>query len=315
MPSRSPGTESLGAVGAKSGCFPERSGCVAADGDGRGDNRADRLLRVRDHARHDAADDHPVHRPHRRRLLQHHQGPGTPGDSLRAAQRRRRDHGAEGQGDAAADEAGRGRPAQGRRRRLRDFRQIRRAGHHELRPEHQSSARAGRRTLPHHPRHRPHPGSASPSGAARTAAVFARNAGTLGLDRGTGARQPRRSADPRHPPRGRFRRQRAEAAAGVDRRRSRPVAGRRRQHRSRKRGRRRAPHRLREADAQRGRGDRLLGGRPGPRPRPAHRRFRLQQGHPDLGQVRSGRAGAALHPDPRGILCDRRQQRSGHGQQ
>ena len=60
--------------------------------------------------------------------------------------------------------------------------------------------------------------------------------------------------------------------------------------------------RLREADAQRGRGDRLLGGRPGPRPRPAHRRLRLQQGHPDLGQVRSRGPRAALQPDPRGIL-------------
>ena len=61
-----------------------------------------------------------------------------------------------------------------------------------------------------------------------------------------------------------------------------------------------APHRLREAHAQRGRGDRLLGGRPGSRPRPAHRRLRLQQDHPDLGQVRSRRPRAALQPDPRG---------------
>ena len=51
-----------------------------------------------------------------------------------------------------------------------------------------------------------------------------------------------------------------------------------------------------------GRGDRLLGGRPGPRPRPALRRLRLQQDHPDLGQVRSRRPGAALEPDPRRIL-------------
>ena len=84
---------------------------------------------------------------------------------------------------------------------------------------------------------------------------------------------------------------------------------------SRHRRRRRAPHRLREADAQRGRGDRVLGGRPGPRPRPAHRRLRLQQGHPDLGQVRSRRPRAALQPDPRGIRGYRRQQRPGHGQQ
>ena len=48
--------------------------------------------------------------------------------------------------------------------------------------------------------------------------------------------------------------------------------------------------------------DRLLGGRPGPRPRAAHRRFRLQPRHPDLRQVRSGRPRAALEPDPRGIL-------------
>ena len=38
---------------------------------------------------------------------------------------------------AAAHDAGRERPAQGRRRRLRDFRQIGRARHHELRAEHQ----------------------------------------------------------------------------------------------------------------------------------------------------------------------------------
>ena len=71
--------------------------------------------------------------------------------------------------------------------------------------------------------------------------------------------------------------------------------------RCRQRHRRRAPHRLREADARPGRGDRLVGGRRGPRPRPALRRLRLQQDHPDLGQVRSRRPGAALEPDPRGI--------------
>ena len=146
--------------------------------------------------------------------------------------------------------------------------------------------------------------------------LFSREiAGAVGFHRGPGARQPRTPADPRHPPRGRFRRQRPEAAAGVDRRRGRPAARRRRQQRSRGRERRRAPHRLREADAQRGRGDRLLGGRPGPRPRPAHRRFRLQQGHPDLGQVRSRRPRAALQPVPRGILGHRRRRRPGHGQQ
>ena len=83
----------------------------------------------------------------------------------------------------------------------------------------------------------------------------------------------------------------------------------------RQRRRRRAPRRLREADAQAGRGDRLVGGRRRPRPRPALGRLRLQQDHPDLGQVRSRRPGAALEPDPRGIQRHRRQQRPGHRQQ
>jgi flagellar M-ring protein FliF len=51
----------------------------------------------------------------------------------------------------AAHEARRRRPAQGRRRRLRDLRQVRRARRHQLRAEHQSSARARRRARPHHP--------------------------------------------------------------------------------------------------------------------------------------------------------------------
>src|ERR1700709_1694457 len=58
--------------------------------------------------------------------------------------------------------------AEGRRGRLRDFRQVRRARHHQLRAEHQPSARAGRRTGPHHPCDRPRPGRACASGAART---------------------------------------------------------------------------------------------------------------------------------------------------
>ena len=85
--------------------------------------------------------------------------------------------------------------------------------------------------------------------------------------------------------------------------------------RSESSGRRRAPHRLREADAQAGRGHRLLRGRPRPRPRPALRRFRLQQDHPDLGQVRSGRPRAALEPDPRRAEPTAEQQRPGHRQQ
>ena len=84
---------------------------------------------------------------------------------------------------------------------------------------------------------------------------------------------------------------------------------------SRQRRRRRAPRRLREADAQPGRGDRLVGGRRRPRPGPALGRLRLQQDHPDLGQVRSRRPGAALEPDPGRIQRDRRQQRPGHRQQ
>ena len=46
----------------------------------------------------------------------------------------------------------------------------------------------------------------------------------------------------------------------------------------------------------------ILGGRSRPRPRPAHRRFRLQPRHPDLGAVRSRGPRHALEPDPRGIL-------------
>ena len=76
---------------------------------------------------------------------------------------------------------------------------------------------------------------------------------------------------------------------------------------SRQRHRRRAPRRLREADAQPGRGDRVVGGRRRPRPRPALGRFRLQQDHPDLRQVRSRGPGAALEPDPGRIQHDRRQ--------
>ena len=84
-------------------------------------------------------------------LRLHHQGARAPGHPLRAAQRWRDRPGAEGQGDAPAHEARRRRPAQGRRRRLRDLRQVGRARRHQLRAEHQSSARAGRRTRPHHP--------------------------------------------------------------------------------------------------------------------------------------------------------------------
>ena len=63
--------------------------------------------------------------------------------------------------------------------------------------------------------------------------------------------------------------------------------------------RRRAQGRLRAPPARAGRIDRHLGGRPGPRPRAAHRRFRFQPHHPDLGQVRSRKPRGALEPDPR----------------
>ena len=63
-------------------------------------------------------------------------------------------------------------------------------------------------------------------GIARAAAVFTRDARAIGLDRCAGARLARTAADQGYPPRGRFRRQRPEAAAGIDRRRSRPIARR-----------------------------------------------------------------------------------------
>ena len=125
------------------------------------------------------------------------------------------------------------------------------------------------------------------------------------------------AAGARHPPSRRHRGQRTEAASGF--RSSTKPAGcsptapptRRRPGR-----RRRTPQRLRAAPARAGRGDRHLGGRPGPRPRAAHRRFRLQPHHPDLRQIRSGGPRGALEPDPRGIArpppTDRR---PGHGRQ
>ena len=78
----------------------------------------------------------------------------------------------------------------------------------------------------------------------------------------------------------------------------------------RRRRRRRAQGRLREAPAQAGRSHRVLGGRPRPRARADHRRFRPQPHHPDLGQIRSRRPRGALEPDPRGAVRDRRRQRA-----
>ena len=64
--------------------------------------------------------------------------------------------------------------------------------------------------------------------------------------------------------------------------------------------RRRAPGRLRAAPARADRDRSSPRWSARPRPRPAHRRFRLQPRHPDLGQVRSRRPRGALEPDPRG---------------
>ncbi len=201
-------------------------------------------------------------------------------------------------------------------RRLRGVRQVGRARHHLLRPEHQSPPRAGRRARPHHPRHRPHPGRPRPPRAARAPAVRARGAGAVGLDRGPGPRLAGSPADPRHPPPRRLRRQRAEAAAGLDRRRGRPAARRRRRRpiRSRRLGdERRTAFEKRMRKQVEDIVSSVVGA--GPRPRPALRRFRLQQDHPDLGQVRSRGPRAALEPDPRRAEHDRRQQRPGHRQQ
>ena len=84
-----------------------------------------------------------------------------------------------------------------------------------------------------------------------------------------------------------------------------------------RRRRRRAQDRLRKSPAQPGRDHRLLGGRPRPCARAAHRRFRFQPHHPDLRQIRSRRPRGALEPDPRGAVVERRHQgqRRGVGRQ
>ncbi len=133
---------------------------------------------------------------------------------------------------AAAHEARRRRPAERRRRRLRDFRQVGRARRHHLHPEHQSPARAGRRTGAHHPQPRPRAVRARPSRAARPAAVLARQDRAVGLDRAQGARHAGAAAGPRHPPSRRHRRQRPQAGARLGGRRNRPPARRRRRGRT-----------------------------------------------------------------------------------
>ena len=210
------------------------------------------------------------------------------------------------------------RPAQGRRRRLRDFRQVGGARHHELRAEHQQCARARGRARPHHPLARSRPGRPRASGDARPAAVLARQGRCHRVHRAQGARHAGAASGPRHPPPRRRRRQRAAAGAGIGRRRARPAPGRRRRQRSERRRRlyRRAAGRVREAPAQPGRGDRLVGRRPEPCPRPGRRRFRFQPRHPDLGQIRPRGPRRPLQPDARGNLGDqRRQGEPGHGRQ
>ena len=285
--------------------------------DGRGHPRADGVFRLPDRARHRAADVAAVHRPLGRRLLGDHQGPRAAGHPLRHQERRRHRAGAEGADPAPAHEARRGRPAQGRRRRLRDLRQVGRARRHQLRAEHQSSARAGGRAVAHHPRHRPRAAGPRPPRAAGTPAVLARKGRALGLDRAQGARHAGSAAGARHPPSHRQRGQRTEAAAGVGGGRDRPAAGRRQRRRfRRRRHRRRTQAHLRAPHARAGRIDRHLGGRPGPRPRAAHRRIRFQPHHPDLGQVRSRRPRGALEPDPRRDHGERRSHRRiGFGRQ
>ena len=238
------------------------------------------------------------------------EGARPPGRALRAARRRQRRHGAEGPRRPAAHGVRRKRPAQGRRRRLRDFRQVGGARHHELRAEHQQCARARRRARPHHPLARSRPGRPRAPGDARPSAVLARQGRCHRLDRAQGPRHAGAASGPRHPPPRRRRRQRAAAGAHVDRRRARPAARRRRQQRSewQRRQYRRAAGRVREAPAQPGRGDRLLGRRPEPCPRPGRRRFRFQPGHPNLRQIRSRGPRRPLEPDAGGNLGDQRRQ-------
>jgi hypothetical protein len=57
---------------------------------------------------------------------------------------------------------------------LRDFRQDRCAWRYDFRSEHQPSARAGRRTRPHHPEHRTGAGCARSPGPSGTATFLAR---------------------------------------------------------------------------------------------------------------------------------------------
>ena len=83
--------------------------------------------------------------------------------------------------------------------------------------------------------HRPRAGGARASRAAGAAAVLARQGRAVGLDRAEGARHARAAAGARDPPSRRLGGQRPEAGAGLDRRRDRPAAGRRRADDNRRR--------------------------------------------------------------------------------
>ena len=173
--------------------------------------------------------------------------------------------------------------------------------------------------VPHHPRARPRPGRPRASGDAGAAAVLARQDRTFGLDRAQGPRHARAAASARHPPSGRLRRQRPQAAARLDRRRNGPAACRRRRRRclGARSARTSARAAFEKHDARAGRVDRrssVVG--PGRARVASHRRFRFQPRDTDLGQVRSRRPGGALEPDPRGILGnERRPRQSGDGRQ
>ena len=291
-----------GKTGARSRRVRANARRCAPRGHGGGHRCAGRRVRLHHPARHGAADVAGLHRPDAGRFRRDREGPRAPGHPLRAEERRRHRARPARPDDPRAHEARRRRPAQGRRRRVRDFRQVRHARRDLVRAEHQSPARARRRACAHHQGARPGAGGARASGSARAAAVLARQDRAFGLDRAARARRARGPAGAGDPPSRCLGGERPEAAARLDRGRSRPAFGRRgsdRRHGQHRRLGGRAPRRLREAPERPGRIDRLVGGRAGTRPRAALGRIRLQPNHRDARQVRSRGARAALQPDAR----------------
>ena len=187
-----------------------------------------RRLRLHHPARHGAADVAGVHRPHPRGFSRDREGSRAPGHPVRAQERRRHRDGAARSVDPGAHEARRRRPAQGRRHRIRDLRQVRHPRGDLLRPEHQSLARARGGARAHHQGDRPGAGGARAPGAAGTPAVLARQDRALRLDRAARARRARGTAGAGDPPPGRLGGERAEAAARFGGGRGRPAARRRR---------------------------------------------------------------------------------------